>query len=528
MNKALNIFNRIIAGCLMLAAVVVLVVSTFTTIYYDMHIDVDFPQYGKENIPLLAVLVAAVFLVFWLIYRAKGFQKSYIFLGLMLCFVTAYCLTLIFSIRPLPVDDSLFLDNAINDFMDGDYSSLTSGGGYLNTWPFQLGYVAFGQIMVSIFGKSNYFAWDIVQLFCILITIYLIYKITWELFEDEEVCGIVALLSMGALFFYNYVTYIYGDILSMAPQTLALYMMVLYVKREKDGYALISAISIALAVLLKTNSEVTLIALVMILIGSAFRSNCQKVDGENGEGTAADGNATVIKTKSNLPRRLVNRIILAVIMVLITFGAKAGVDAYYCHLTGLQEIPGGSPAWSHIAMGLQESELEDGWYNGYNYQVFGENGYDTEKTAEVAKANIMETLTDFAHRPLHACRFFLRKFTTQWADSVCISTHNLDLVSRHVENQPWLCDYLVFGQGSQVLIWVMNVFMSVCYLGVAIYLFQILVRRHATTEEMLILILIFGGIVFHEFWEGASRYTMRYYIYWLPYAAYGIKKLVKR
>jgi hypothetical protein len=45
---------------------------------------------------------------------------------------------------------------------------------------------------------------------------------------------------------------------------------------------------------------------------------------------------------------------------------------------------------------------------------------------------------------------------------------------------------------------------------------------------MLILILIFGGILFHEFWEGSSRYAMRYYIYWLPYAAFGMKKVLEK
>ena len=499
MNKAVNVFNRIISVCLLIAAIVVLVASSITTIYYDMHMDVDWPQYGKENVPLLGVLVAITLAVFLLIYKLKGFQNAHVFLGLAMGFVAFYCVSLIFIIRPLPVDDSMLLDEVINQFMAGDYSALTDPSGYLYIWPFQLGYVGFGQIMATLFGTSNYLAWDLVQLFCILITVYLIYKITWELFGDEEVCGIMALLSMGALFFYNYVTFIYGDIISMAPQTLAIYLMIRYVRKEKFLYAIGSALAIALAIVIKPNCKVTLIALLMVLVGS---------------GIGKKGKALFI------------RIVLAALMFLATFGAKYAVDRYYCNLTGLESIPKGSPAWSHIAMGLQESDLEDGWYNGYNYQVFAENGDDTEMAAEAAKANIMATLSDFAKRPLHAGKFFLRKFVTQWADSTCISTHNLDLVSRHVENQPAICDYLIFGQGSQIMIWVMNVFMPVCYLGAAIYLLNILLKRQAKPEEMLLLILIFGGIVFHEFWEGSSRYTMRYYIYWLPYAAFGIKKLL--
>ena len=506
MNKIRGVFNYIIALCLFVAAAIVLCVSTVTTIYYDMGSDVDWPHYGRENIPLLVLLLGVSLAVFYFL-KSKGvFEKrSRALAAFGLIFVTAYCLLLILGIKPQAVNDSKTLDDVINQFVDGNYSSLTEPGGYLFVWPFQLGYVAFGQFMVSVFGKSNYFAWDIVQLLSILVTIYLIYKLTWEFFEDEETCGIVALLSCGALFFYNYVTYIYGDILSMAPQTLALYMMVLYVKRGFKRYGVLSAISIAAAILIKTNCEITLIALLLILFLSTFDSGLESVK-----------------------KTAIRNCAMAALMLILVFGANAAVDSYFCNLTGLDKIPAGSPSWSHIAMGLQESDLEDGWFNGYNYRVFEENNYDVAATAEAAKENIRQTLKSFVGRPLHGARFLVRKFTTQWADSVCVSTHNLDLVSRHVENQPAICRYLVFGSpyGSPVLIWIMNVFMPVCYIGVIIYLLGILKGRKASVSEMLLLVLIFGGIVFHEFWEGSSRYAMRYYIYYLPFGAYGLKVLL--
>ena len=510
MSKAINVFNRIIAFCLLVAAVIVLVVSSLTTIYYDMHMDVDWPQYGKENIPLLAVLVVAVLTVFLILLKFGAFKEYHRLWGICLGAVTVYCLVLIFSIKPLPVNDAMLMEEVARAFENGDYSSLTNAGGYFYTWPFQLGYFGYTRILSGIFGPANYLPWFLMQLLCIIATVYLIYKITWELFGDKEVCGIVALLSIGALFFYNYVTFLYGDIVSMAPQTLALYMMILFIRRQKVCYGIMSAVSIAVAIILKSNCEIALIAILMVLIGSAFTT------GDN------------VKRRTiynNTGKKLIWNLVLAAVFILAVTAGKKAVDSYYCNLTGLEKIPEGSPALSHIAMGLQESDLEDGWYNGYNYRVFGENGFDTELTAKAAKADIMERLKEFGQNPKHCIKFFLRKFATQWADSVCISTHNLDLVSRHVENQPWLCDYLVFGQGSQILIWVMNIFMPVCYIGVAVYLFGILFKRHATADEMLILILIFGGIVFHEFWEGSSRYAMRYYIYYLPYGAYGIKKM---
>ena len=152
MKKAVEIINYIVVFCLMIAAAIVLAVSSVTTIYYDMHCENDWPKYGRENIPLLVISVAAVLLVFYLIYRAKLFEKSRYFIIAALVFITVYCLMLILVIYPQAVNDSKTLDDIINEFMSGNYTSLTEKGGYLFIWPFQLGYVALGQLMGRIFG----------------------------------------------------------------------------------------------------------------------------------------------------------------------------------------------------------------------------------------------------------------------------------------------------------------------------------------------------------------------------------------
>ncbi|MBR4668354.1 MAG: glycosyltransferase family 39 protein [Butyrivibrio sp.] len=504
--KLKNGFNLIIVGCLSIAALIVFTVSFFTTIYYDMNIDVDFPQYGKENIPLLIIFSVVVMFLFYKIYRRDknilSGKGTFVF---ALCFCFCYCMMLILAIKPRPVNDSMTLNRIINDFMDGDYSQLTTPGGYLFYWPYQLGYVAFGQIMCTIFGKDNFFAWDICQLISIMTTLFLLHRITWEIFEEKVICGLMDILSAGCLFFYNYVTYVYGDILSMGPQTLALYLTLLYIKREKKRYIAGAALSIAFAVMLKSNAQIALIAMSMLIIGSVIKA-----------GRDFD--------RSTLLKRLIERVLMVVMLVLAVKSVGFAVNSYYRNVTGLTELPDGCPLESYIAMGLQESELEDGWYNGYHYTIYGKfNDYDADAARTMARENIAETLKSFISNPLHGGRYLLRKFTTQWADSVCISTHNLDLVSRHVENPTKMMYYLVFGDGSKILIWVMNVFMTICYLCICVCLFRILKDKKVSSSAMLFLILIFGGIVFHEFWEGTSRYAMRYYIYWLPFAAAGLK-----
>lgn len=500
-------FNLIIIFIMILAVAAIFITSFFTTVYYDMNVDVDFPHFKPETISHLVISMAVVFVVFWFIGSKKLFENERLFIAVALIFCALYCLFLILTIKPLPVDDSMMLDEVINQFSEGDYHAITSQDGYLYIWPFQLGYVLFGQIMHQFFGPSNYFAWDIAQLISILVTVYFLYRITWEIYGDKKVCSVMALLSVGMLFFYNYVTFIYGDILSMAPQTIALYFTVLYLKKEKAGYALLSAPFIGIAVVLKTNSEITLIAMVMLIIFGALKDSRDYQSGE-------------------LQKRFFNRIVLSLFIIAFVYGCRWAVDGYYCRLIGLDSIPTGSPAVSHIAMGLQESELEDGWYNGYNYHVFANNNYDTEASKIAATKNIKESVKRFLEDPKYAAKFFTRKFLSQWADPVCISTHNLDLVSRHVENPTKMMYHVVFGEGLIIGRWIMNVFMSVCYLCVLVHLITMLRRGKASGQEMLLLILIFGGMVFHEFWEGSSRYAMRYYVYWLPFAAGGMFEII--
>ncbi len=545
-NKLLTVFNRIIIFILAVAAGIVLAVSVVTTIYYDMHDDNDFPHYKTENFLLLAISLALALGLLYVLYRTGALLAQKRLMLIALLFVTAYVMMLILAIHPRAVNDSKMLDDVINQFARGDYSAFEPAG-YLFIWPFQLGYVAFGQVMHTVFGESNYFAWDIVQLISVLITMFLIYRMADELFENKKVVGLTCVLSFGALFFYNYATYIYGDILSMAPQTLALYLMVRYLKTDRMGYAVGSAASIAAAIIIKTNCEITLIALMMLMLGHELAPAKKMTlgDGVNGSFSKMTPQPRPLGPKSPEPKslgpkspepkspgpqnpgpkRLARTVALTAVFLAFTFGAKAALNAYYCQKIGLEQIPAGSPSVSHIVMGLQESDLEDGWFNGYNYRVFEENNYDVAATGAAATADLKERLSVFAHHPGYAAKFLLRKYVTQWADPVCVSTHNLDLVSRHVDNQPALCDFLVFGAGSKALSWIMNVFMTLCYLGVVIFLARAFRKGDVTQPQMLLLILIFGGILFHEFWEGSSRYAMRYYIYWLPYAASGLEVL---
>ena len=50
---------------------------------------------------------------------------------------------------------------------------------------------------------------------------------------------------------------------------------------------------------------------------------------------------------------------------------------------------------------------------------------------------------------------------------------------------------------------------------------------HTVSEpEILLVLFLVGGMLFHQIWEASGRYTMRYYLTMLPLAAWGICRLI--
>ena len=504
------------------AVFLILGVSLCTTVYYDLYQEADLPRFGRENVVLLLILTVAVLGILFLLSRRNEFlqgrnDRIYVqgkmlpasrALQAALLWCTVFCMWLILMVRGLAVNDGLKLDMVVNAFMKGDFSSLTQQGGYMFLCPHQIGYVAIGQFLYLIFGASNYMVYQLLNMAAILIVIWMLYQMTWELFESRPVCNLVAVMSMGMLFLYVYSTLVYNDIWSLAPEFTAIYLMLRYLKYHNVPDAIWSSILTGCAIVIKENSAISMAAMLIMLILDALRG----LDQEN---------------RRAKKRRLLTDLMMLCLLLLMSRGITACVDMAYAKAAGLSAMPKGEPSSGYVAMGMQEGEGEWGWYNGYNLSVYGDSGYDWSKANQAATTEIRSRLSAFADRPLHGCRFYLRKFLTQWADPTCVSMRNLELTSRHVEGQPALMYSVIYGNGRILFSWVMNVYETVVYLGIAIYCISVIRARKLEFHQALPILFIFGGMVFHELWEASSRYTIRYYVCMLPYGAMGINQILK-
>lgn len=443
-------------------------------------------------------------------------------------------LFLVLVIRGNATNDALQLDEIMQAFSRGDYSSLQEGG-YLFVYPFQVTYVLIGQVIQALCGPSNYLVYQLLNVVSILCNLYFLYQITWELFHDRRVCAVMQLLSMGCWFYYVFATFIYADLWSFAVQSAAFLLEIRYLNRRRLRDIIGAGICIAAATLLKTNCYVALIAMILILLMDAVRASVSEKTGKASSGNAGDGNSA--------GALILRAVLIGAMFVVLTKGAQSAVNLGTARAAEIEKMPEGVPSAAYFAMGMEETEGKYGWYNGRNVGLFRDAGYDREQTVLDAKETMKASIGEFQNSKRYLIRFYAGKFLSQWGDPTCVSMREMEETRRHTGELPKLVDSLIFGTGSRILQWGMNVTHSLIYLGLTIYLLSVagsvlrrkqklgmLAKEHrlrtVSEPEILLVLFLVGGMMFHQIWEASGRYTMRYYLTMLPLAAWGLCRLI--
>lgn len=495
----------------------------------------------------------------------------------MLLVAGGMSLFLVLVIRGNATNDALQLDEIMQAFSRGDYSSLQEGG-YLFVYPFQVTYVLIGQVIQALCGPSNYLVYQLLNVVSILCNLYFLYQITWELFHDRRICAVMQLLSMGCWFYYVFATFIYADLWSFAVQSAAFLLEIRYLNRRRLRDIIGAGICIAVATLLKTNCYVALIAMILILLMDAVKAAVSAAAGKEASGTASSesvaasgdtvgnassesaapsenaassGNAGASgKAVGNSAGALILRaVLIGAMFVVLTKGAQSAVNLGTARAAGIEKMPEGVPSAAYFAMGMEETEGKYGWYNGRNVGLFRDAGYDREQTVLDARETMKASIGEFQNSKRYLIRFYAGKFLSQWGDPTCVSMREMEETRRHTGELPKLVDSLIFGTGSRILQWGMNVTHSLIYLGLTIYLLSVIgaaLRRKqklgmlaqeqaqkqehrlrtVSSPEILLVLFLVGGMLFHQIWEASGRYTMRYYLTMLPLAAWGICRLI--
>ena len=156
-----------------------------------------------------------------------------------------------------------------------------------------------------------------------------------------------------------------------------------------------SILFLTLSVMLRKNSLIPVIAVLLVLLFEALRP------GRNG------------KIRLGL-------LIMAVCLAVTSVGILPLVQKCYEKKAG-NTLSSGVTAMSYLAMGMQESSRGCGWYNGFNIDTYDTAGMDTAIANEISRLAIDERLTYFREHPGYTADFYLHKHLSQWADGTYAS-----------------------------------------------------------------------------------------------------------
>lgn len=497
-----------------------------------------------------------------------------------LTFVFGLGILLILFGRTVPAADALSVYNAAAEWILGNTDIIHPTVSYLSYYPQQIGLMAFWELLLRIWNLTGLSvpAWHFIKLVyvCLLCGAiwfqYLSLQYLWpENYKKISCCYLVLVCCNLPMIMYS--SFVYGEIPSFAALSVGCYLLLRllggvspggssrdnvspggsspdssyrnnvsrndapsvtaydYVPRMLrqilfTGFG--SILFLTLSVMLRKNSLIPVIAVLLVLLFEALRP------GRNG------------KMRLGL-------LIMAVCLAVTSVSVLPLTQKIYEKKAG-NTLSSGVTAMSYLAMGMQEASRGCGWYNGFNIDTYDTAGMDTAIANEISRLAIDERLTYFREHPGYTADFYLHKHLSQWADGTYASRQAT--LATYGGRSAFFKEVYEGSLSGGYIEWC-NAWQNVLYLGVLVFCIDSLKKRRkskvvghmadqtagytagCTADHMadrhgadwhgadrlyiyVGLIAVLGGFLFHTFWEANSRYIFSYSLLLMPYCGTGV------
>lgn len=505
-----------------------------------------------------------------------------------LTFVFGLGILLILFGRTVPAADALSVYNAAAEWILGNTDIIHPTVSYLSYYPQQIGLMAFLELLLRIWNLTGLSvpAWHFIKLVyvCLLCGAvwfqYLSLQYLWpENYKNISCCYLVLVCCNLPMIMYS--SFVYGEIPSFAALSVGWYLLLRllggsspdssyrnnvslgssspdssyrdnvsrndapsvtaydYVPRMLrqilfTGFG--SILFLTLSVMLRKNSLIPVIAVLLVLLFEALRP------GRNG------------KMRLGL-------LIMAVCLAVTSVGILPLIQKCYEKKAG-NTLSSGVTAMSYLAMGMQEASRGCGWYNGFNIDTYDTAGMDTAIANEISRLAIDERLTYFREHPGYTADFYLHKHLSQWADGTYASRQAT--LATYGGRSAFFKEVYEGSLSGGYIEWC-NAWQNVLYLGVLVFCIDSLKKRRKSkvvghmadqtagqhgadqlgadrhgadqhgadrlgadrhgADRLYIyvgLIAVLGGFLFHTFWEANSRYIFSYSLLLMPYCGAGV------
>lgn len=497
--------NRILTKLYMIPISILLGITFLYSIrkstYFELNLENETPSYSNDPIVImLLVLVGASFL-FLVLYRfiVKGKIKKSVVRIVGIAWGVIISALAVYVYRCGVSSDAWHVNRFAEAFMAGNYELFTTDK-YLMIYPFQAFMAVYFELVYTLFGINNYIAFQIINVIFIGLMLWGLQLVTAEAFEEECVSILLPVVSMMYIPLFLFSTLSYGDIPGLSLGVWAIYFTIRYLKTDKWQFNIPVAVLFCLAIMVKENSKILLMAYGIIMLLKVFED------------------------------KKWFRLLLMVAVVCISLSGTAVIKQVYVNKAGIEEFPKGTPTLSWVVMGVQDSDESShgcGWYNGYTIDIYNECGGDYEAANEKCKEAIAEAVKGHLNNPGHAVYYYVKKWMSSWNNPDFMIQQLTEWNSRHSENKIPLTDVFIYGQGRTVMYWIMNF----CHMVVMFFAFlgAVGVVKNWSLVRAYILLNVCGGMVFHELvWETSGRYVHPYYVLLMPIAGYGCYVFCRR
>lgn len=444
---------------------IIILGAAYLALYFLSKLSVLFEEKRRRNILLAAVSVwAVIFGIYWVTTSKTSPQGDP---GLILWYARDIC--------------------------KGDFTQFQEGG-YLAIYPHQLGMVTLLLPFVKLFGANDYLAFQYFTALLLPVIFVSGAKIVRFISNDNAKVEFLYIFFMVTCFpLYAYTPFVYGDLCSLEIGMLAVWALLSCLKSFRVYKLIALGVAAGISVQMRRNMVIMVIALEIVLL---IKMAC--------------GSASRLKAAAMGISMLAGLLVFQGCIDLAYSGVKdKNADEF--------------PVSTFIVMGLNDDHGRPGWDNCYSYDLFFENGMDTELTKQQAVKDFKAYLTLYKNNPAYMADFFARKMNAQWNAPMyqCIVMNNYLIgVQGKLVNS-------IYSRGrlGRLVEGYMKIYQLVLYSSI---LFFLAARRKSSgsIEKWALLITVFGGFLFSLMWEAKTRYVFPYLIMQLPYMAMGVNEIV--
>lgn len=454
-----------------------------------MNQEVTLARDGVSGLALTAALLLALSALYGFVRRRAGGRA----LAAALALWTGAALCFVLAVGLVPRADSALVIDAAKRFAAGDFSPLE--GEYFSRVSYQLG------ICLPLEGLARLLPGLDLNLVmqalnCVISAalMALLCGLSGEVMGDAQASRAAALLYLAFVPMLLFNMFVYGVLPMLLLCVLAMRCFARYARTGERRFGVLYALLIGAAAALKPNAMIVMLAL---LICAAVHA---------------------------LQRRDSFLLLCAALSVALCMALPAGVIRLYELRAGVTLAPD-TGMLLRLAMGMQDSVIAAGWYNGVI-----EEYWPLSVTPEMEKAAALKMLAarlrEFAADPAGAWAFFREKCLTQWAEpsydilwygAVCGKSGRFNGLAHAIFRD---------GSGVRALLTVyMNVFQQAAYVLALIGTCGMIQEKRTGAAQLMLPVTVLGGFLYHMLFEAKSQYIYPYMLLLLPLAARGLMML---